>query len=105
MSSTSVVVSCIRDTIRRDNAFVFQRFVEELCANQWFTIRQYVYKQQVFRHFVYFLQYFCIEHEAHSCRQVLQDFLDRHGYCQNQHKKRPVRYIQLAPKDNNNNNA
>ena len=49
----------IRDTIRRDNNFVFEMIVRENYLN-WFEIKKYTYNNYEFKNYVYFvINYLC----------------------------------------------
>jgi hypothetical protein len=82
----------IRDTIKRDNDFVFRTIVNEN-YKRWMDIRQYIYKTTRYKNYIYFINDFCIEHESNKCRSTLAGFLEQHGLCQNQHKKNVRRSI------------
>lgn len=82
----------IRDTIKRDNDFVFRMIVNEN-YKRWMDIRQYIYKTTRYKNYIYFVNDFCIENESNKCRSMLVGFLEEHGLCQNQHKKNVRRSI------------
>ena len=82
----------IRDTIRRDNSFVFDRIIREN-HKKWHKIRQYKYKNMIFNNYFYFVINYCIENESTNCRIVIHNFLEEHGLCKNLHKKNVVKYI------------
>jgi hypothetical protein len=82
----------IRDMIRRDNEFVFEKIFQENYKT-WFTIKQYIYKNMVFKNYFYFTISFCIENESNNCRNIINPFMKEHGLCKNLHKKNVVKYI------------
>jgi hypothetical protein len=82
----------IRDTIRRDNNFVFEMIVRENYL-KWFEIKNYTYKNYEFKNYVYFVINYCIENESTKCRDFIIDFLEELGLYKNQHKKNFVNYI------------
>ena len=47
----------IRDVIRRDNQFVFQKIIEENIT-RWLNMRQYRYKNMVFSNYFYYIKIF-----------------------------------------------
>ena len=53
----------IRDVIRRDNEFVFERIVNENFS-KWFQIKKYRYKNIIFNNYAYFVINYCIENES-----------------------------------------
>ena len=48
-----------RNTIRRDNEFVFKQNIEEN-FDYWIKNKQYMYKNMVFNNYIYFIIYLCI---------------------------------------------
>jgi hypothetical protein len=82
----------IRDTIRRDNYFVFNMILKENYT-KWCEIKQYIYKNMVFLNYVYFIINYCIENESTNCRNVINIFFKEHGLGKNPHKKNVIRYI------------
>ena len=84
--------SYIRAMIRQDNEFVFKKIIEENIS-KWYEIRQYKYKNMIFKNYLYFVMNFCIENESNNCRKTILDFLKEHGLGKNLHKKNIVKYI------------
>jgi hypothetical protein len=82
----------IRDTIRRDNNFVFEMIVRENYL-KWFEIKNYTYNNYEFKNYVYFVINYCIENESNKCRNFITEFLQELGLYKNQHKKNFVKYI------------
>jgi hypothetical protein len=82
----------IRDTIRRDNEFVFEKIIEEN-YKRWTVIKNYKYKNFNFKNYLYFVVYYCIENESNNCRKVVNNFCSQHGLCKNLYKKNVVQYI------------
>jgi hypothetical protein len=84
--------SYIRAIIRQDNDFVFKKIIEEN-YNKWYEIKNYMYKNMIFKNYLYFVMNFCIENDSNNCRTVINDFLKEHGLGKNLHKKNVVKYI------------
>jgi hypothetical protein len=83
----------IRNTLRRDNSFVFNQIMREN-HQIWFDCKHVYYKNKIFNNYIYFLLHYCIENESTNCRTLFLDFLRKEfGLCQNQHKKNIVRNI------------
>jgi hypothetical protein len=82
----------VRDMIRRDNDFVFNMIVRENYL-KWYEIKQYRYKNMIFKNYFYFTINFCIENDSNNCRNVMHNFLKEHGLGKNLHKKNIVKYI------------
>jgi len=82
----------IRDTIRRDNDFVFIMILREN-YKKWYEITKYKYKNMIFKNYLYFIIQFCIENDSNNCSNVIHDFLQEHGLGKNLHKKNVVKYI------------
>jgi len=82
----------IRDIIRRDNDFIFNYILEEN-YNKWIHIKNYIYKNKIFKNYFYFTINYCIENDSNNCRNIICIFLKKHGLGKNLHKKNIVKYI------------
>ena len=82
----------IRDMIRRDNGFVIERLIDENYT-RWVKTKTYRYKTLIFKNYLYFIIYYCIENESNICRKVINDFCNQLGLCKNLYKKNLVQYI------------
>jgi hypothetical protein len=82
----------IRDTIRRDNSFVFNKILEEN-YKKWLDIKKYIYKNTIYKNYIYFVIDYCIENLSTQCRNIITIFLRQNGLCQNQHKKNISKHI------------
>ena len=82
----------IRDVIRRDDEFVFERIVHENFL-KWFQIKKYRYKNIIFNNYAYFVINYCIENESNNCRKIIEDFFKELGLDKNLHKKNIIKYI------------
>ena len=82
----------IRDTIRRDNDFVFEKIIKENYI-KWYEIKNYKYKNMIFKNYFYFIINYSIENDSNNCRNIINDFIKQHGLCKNLHKKNIVKYI------------
>jgi hypothetical protein len=87
-----VYESYVRNMIRRDNYFVFERILRENIDN-WIKNRQYRYKNMVFSNYIYFVLHFCIENNSEKCRNILMEELSKRDLCRNLHKKNIIKYI------------
>lgn len=81
-----------RDVIKRDNEFVFKQIIREN-NDMLINCTNYRYKDMIFTNYIYFLQYFCIEHNSDKCRELLIEELSKRNLCKNLHKKNIVKYI------------
>jgi hypothetical protein len=82
----------VRDMIRRDNEFVFERIIKEN-IELWLKKKEYFYKNMVFNNYIYFIMNYCIENNSERCRDVLSNYLSKRHLCRNLHKKNVVKYI------------
>ena len=82
----------IRDTIRRDNSFVFEKIIKDN-SERWFKTNEYIYKNIIFKKYIYFAMYFCIENESPKCKKIIDNLFEELGLSKNQHKKNLVKYI------------
>jgi len=82
----------IRDTIRRDNLFVFELIIAEN-YEKWIHRKNYSYRNIIFNNYLSFVTQYCIENNSDKCKNFIVDFLKEHGLCKNQHKKNIVKHI------------
>ncbi len=82
----------IRDMIRRDNEFVFEKIIVEN-MDTWLKNKQYRYKNMIFNNYIYFIMNYCIENNSDRCREILIHYLKKRDLCRNLHKKNVVKYI------------
>jgi hypothetical protein len=82
----------IRDTIRRDNYFVFKYLFKEN-FQKWLYMKKYMYKNIIYSNYVMFLSGFCIDNQSDNCRKIILDKLDETGLSKNQHKKNTITNI------------
>lgn len=82
----------VRETIRRDHAYVFDRISEEN-IDAWIQVKKYPYKHMMFNNYIYFMLYFCNECGSSECREVVMRHLQKRDLCRNLHKKNLIKYI------------
>jgi len=82
----------IRDIIRRDNEFVFERIIIDN-FDKWINKNQYIYKDMIFKNYLYFTIYYCIENDSSNCRIKIMNYLKERGFDKNLYKKNIVKYI------------
>lgn len=82
----------IRDTIRRDNSFVFKFIVSEN-FQKWLEIKEYIYKNFSFKNYIFFVSWYCVENDSINCRKIIIDFLKLNGLSKNLHKKNIIKSI------------
>jgi len=83
----------IRDVLRRDNEFVFTQILNENYSKWIFNLKKYNYKNTIYNNYLSFVTDFCLMNGSTKCRNIINDFLQKHELCKNQHKKNPVRNI------------
>lgn len=83
----------IRTILRTDNQFVFQQLLTENYLKWIYDIKNYKYKNFAYKSYIYFLKDFCLFNDSFQCSNLLNEFLEKHNLCQNQHKKNTVRNI------------
>jgi hypothetical protein len=84
--------SFIRSCIRNENDMVFYYNVIEN-NKKWLNKKKYIYNNNIFANYGFFLMHFCIEQKADKCKNILCDFWEQHGLCQNRHKKIVSKHI------------
>jgi hypothetical protein len=82
----------IRTIIRQDNSFVFSQILIDY-NKDISNIKQYIYKNILYKKYYYFLIDYCIKNNSIKCRDILNDFLKLQGLCQNRHKKNTFIHI------------
>ena len=82
----------IRNIIYRDFDFIFTQIIQENYL-KWIDMKQYMYKNVIYKNYIYFIKDFCIENNSEKCRILLNDFLEKLGLCKNQHKKNIIKHI------------
>uniref|UniRef100_A0A6C0KXM4 Uncharacterized protein n=1 Tax=viral metagenome TaxID=1070528 RepID=A0A6C0KXM4_9ZZZZ len=82
----------VRDTIRRDNFFVFKRILDE-SLKKWKNFKNYFYKGKIYINYLYFLREYCCTNESDNCKKILDSYLFERGLSKNQHKKNLVKII------------
>jgi hypothetical protein len=84
--------SYTRDTIRRDNLFVFELLLKENIT-KWIHNKNYNYKNIVFNNYLSFITYYCSENNSDKCTNYILSLLKEQGLCKNQHKKNIIKHI------------
>ena len=82
----------IKNIIKRDNEYTLNLIIRENYF-KWYEIKNYMYKNMIFKNYLYFVMNFCIENDSNNCRTIINDFLKEHGLGKNLHKKNVVKYI------------
>jgi hypothetical protein len=82
----------IRCVIRKDNDIVFQYILNDN-INNFFKIKNYIYKNIKYSNYLYFLIDFCIDNNSNNCRNILNEIMKEHRLCQNRHKKNTYIHI------------
>ena len=84
--------SFIRDMIRKDYYFFFNKVIRENFDN-WLNIRQYRYKTMIYNSYIYFVFFYCIEQQADACKNILLELFEERNFGKNLHKKKVIKYI------------
>ena len=84
--------SYIRDTIRRDNDYIFNILLQEN-YHSWLKQQSIVYKNTIYANYIYFILGYCIDNNSHKCRYLINDLFQKIGLSQNLHKKNIVKHI------------
>ena len=81
----------IRDTLRRDNDFVFSFLLKEN-YKIWQNSRKYKYANFNYGNYFCFIDKFCIDNESTKCRNLLKEFIInlKTGLSKNRHKRMPI---------------
>jgi len=82
----------VLDMIQRDCHIVLKHILREN-IDHWMRRVQHRYKNMVFNNYIYFIVHYCSEHNAHDCKVIVHDYLQKRQLCRNLHKKNVVKYI------------
>jgi len=82
----------IRSIIKKDYEFVFKQLIYENC-DKWILLKGYVYKNNIYKNYIFFLINFCIENESVKCCDMITKILAQQQLCQNRHKKNIIKCI------------
>lgn len=74
----------VRDTVRKDNGFVFAFILKEN-MDDWSKQKKYAYKNVIYYDYNYFLHEYCIKNKSTVCKNNIRQNVT--GLCKNQHKK------------------
>jgi hypothetical protein len=77
----------IRCMVRQDNFFVFSFLINENIII-WIRIRNYLYKDQVYENYIFFLHEYCIENESTRCKELIDKVIKILRFNKNKHKKK-----------------
>ena len=62
--------SYIRDMVRHDCAMVLGKLIDEN-FDKWKKMKKYYYKDKIFKNYLCFLMFLCVENHAVKCQHVL----------------------------------
>lgn len=79
----------IRDMVRKDNVFVFEKILHEN-GKHWFKMKKYRYENIIYDNYFSFLTSFCIVNNATKTRIMLNEFFKNLGISKNQHKNNRI---------------
>jgi hypothetical protein len=88
----------IRTTIRQDNDFIFIELLKEN-NGWWIKMKNYIYRDSVYAHYLVFLQAYCLEYDSFKCKTAINELFVKLGLkkelglSKNQHKKNITRNI------------
>ncbi len=88
----------IRTMIRQDNDFVFTELLKEN-HKWWYKMKNYIYRDCIYAHYLVFLQAYCIEYDSFKCKKAITELFvnlglkKELGLSKNQHKKNITRNI------------
>lgn len=77
----------IRSMVRQDNFFVLSFLITENILI-WIRIRNYLYKDQTYENYIFFLHEYCIENESTRCKEIINRVIKIFRFNKNRHKKR-----------------
>lgn len=88
----SLYESYLKDMIRRDNIFVFEKIITDH-IEKWNKYKKFCYKSYTFSNYNYFVEFLIWEYNAKKCSKIWSEMNKERGYGKNKHKKNIIRYI------------
>ena len=88
-----------RMIVRRDLDFVFNIILHENIINWIFYITNYVYNDDSYKNYLYFMYFYALENDAYKCKQICETFFEKSGFNRkkntnkNKHKNKIIRSI------------
>lgn len=79
----------IRDMVRKENIFVFEKILQENWKH-WLKMKKYKYENIIYDDYFSFLTSYCIENKSPKVRIMLNNFLENIGISKNQHKNNRI---------------
>ena len=89
-SRQSFGASYITNLIRNDYAFIF-KIILDVMFKHWYKSWKIKYKDGVFSCYIHLLNYQCIEYKSNSCRNLINDKLEKKGIRKNKFKRIRIR--------------
>lgn len=82
----------IRFIVRKDNDYVLSRLLVDNLS-RWVNLRNYLNRDCIYLNYIVFLNSYCVDHNSHKCKQLIQEIFEKLGLSKNQHKKNLIKYI------------
>lgn len=82
----------IRTMVSQNNDFVMKYLLMENCV-RWLRMTNYYHKECIYTNYLFFLEYYALEHRSDKCFTAIRTFLEEQGLSKNQHKKNKIRYV------------
>jgi hypothetical protein len=79
----------IRDMVRKEHVFVFEKIMQENWKH-WLKMKKYKYENIIYDNYFSFLNSYCIENKSPKIRIMLNDFFKNLGISKNQHKNNRI---------------
>lgn len=95
MIPTMMYNSYVRDIIRHDCSFVFNKVVEEN-FERWLNIKKYKYEDIYYLDYVKFVNEYCIKNNANKCKIILNDKIEKAQLSKKWHKNKGNKNIRWS---------
>jgi hypothetical protein len=90
-SSITYYDNYIKKMVRKDCNFIFETIINEN-YNIWKNIKQYQYKNNTYKNYIYFIIDYCIENESTKCKELITKIFSKENVNINQPKKNIYKY-------------
>tara|TARA_B100000963_G_C22634187_1_gene676634 strand:+ start:1892 stop:2305 length:414 start_codon:yes stop_codon:yes gene_type:complete len=84
--------SYIRNIIKYDDSFIL-RYLLKSHGFKWVMIKKYIYKNNIYNNYLYFIYYFSNDKRATKCINEIRNYFDITGFGSNLHKKNRIKNI------------
>lgn len=83
----------IRTIVRQDLDFVFNIVLHEHLVQWLFYMKNYIYKDEEYINYFYFIYFYALEYESVKCKTVCDYIINKIGLNKYKHKNKIIKHI------------